>query len=112
VLESQGFEYIALDLDPARIRAARQAGTRSCSATRRTRSCSAKSGCGPPARSSSVSRSATSIGILHSVRRLRPEVPVLVRTQDDARIKELQDAGATDVVRKPSKQVSCWSRTY
>ena len=26
VLESQGFEYIALDLDPARIRAARQAG--------------------------------------------------------------------------------------
>ena len=26
VLESQGFEYIALDLDPGRIRAARQAG--------------------------------------------------------------------------------------
>jgi CPA2 family monovalent cation:H+ antiporter-2 len=25
-------------------------------------------------------------------------VPVLVRTQDDARLKELQDAGATDVV--------------
>ena len=40
----------------------------------------------------------TSIGILHSIRRLRPEVPVLVRTQDDARIKELQEAGATDVV--------------
>jgi monovalent cation:H+ antiporter-2, CPA2 family len=32
------------------------------------------------------------------VRRIRPEVPVLVRTQDDARLKELQDAGATDVV--------------
>jgi CPA2 family monovalent cation:H+ antiporter-2 len=32
------------------------------------------------------------------VRRVRPEVPVLVRTQDDARIQELQDAGATDVV--------------
>src|SRR5256886_13479470 len=46
----------------------------------------------------SFSDPATSIGILHSVRRLRPEVPVLVRTQDDARIKELQDAGATDVV--------------
>ena len=26
VLESQGFEYIALDLDPARIRAAREGG--------------------------------------------------------------------------------------
>ena len=32
------------------------------------------------------------------MRRVRAEVPVLVRTQDDARIQELQDAGATDVV--------------
>src|SRR5206468_4435385 len=40
----------------------------------------------------------TSIGILRGIRQLRPEVPVLVRTQDDARLKELQDAGATDVV--------------
>ena len=46
----------------------------------------------------SFSDPATSIGILRSVRRIRPEVPVLVRTQDDARLKELQDAGATDVV--------------
>jgi monovalent cation:H+ antiporter-2, CPA2 family len=38
------------------------------------------------------------VGILHSIRRLRPDVPVLVRTADDVRIKELQDAGATDVV--------------
>ena len=46
----------------------------------------------------SFSDPATSVGILRSIRRLRPDVPVLVRTQDDARIKELQDAGATDVV--------------
>jgi CPA2 family monovalent cation:H+ antiporter-2 len=46
----------------------------------------------------SFSDPATSIGILRSVRRLHPELPVLVRTQDDARLKELQDAGATDVV--------------
>src|SRR5262249_55800658 len=46
----------------------------------------------------SFSDPATSIGILRSVRRLRPDVPVLVRTQDDARLRELQDAGATDVV--------------
>jgi CPA2 family monovalent cation:H+ antiporter-2 len=46
----------------------------------------------------SFSDPATSIGILRSIRRLRPEVPVLVRTTDDARLKELQDAGATDVV--------------
>jgi CPA2 family monovalent cation:H+ antiporter-2 len=29
---------------------------------------------------------------------MRPELPVLVRTTDDTRLKELQDAGATDVV--------------
>ncbi|HEX8783788.1 MAG TPA: TrkA C-terminal domain-containing protein, partial [Steroidobacteraceae bacterium] len=46
----------------------------------------------------SFSDPATSIGILHSVRRMRPELPVLVRTADDTRLKELQDAGATDVV--------------
>ena len=46
----------------------------------------------------SFSDPATSVGILHSIRRLRPDVPVLVRTQDDAGIKELQEAGATDVV--------------
>jgi len=32
------------------------------------------------------------------LRRLRPEVPVLVRTQDDARIKSCRMPGATDVV--------------
>ena len=46
----------------------------------------------------SFSDPGTSVGILRSIRRLRPAVPVLVRTQDDARLKELQDAGATDVV--------------
>jgi CPA2 family monovalent cation:H+ antiporter-2 len=46
----------------------------------------------------SFSDPTTAIGILRSIRRVRPRVPVLVRTQDDARIKELQEAGATDVV--------------
>ena len=46
----------------------------------------------------SFSDPVTAVGILHSVRRMRPQLPVLVRTQDDARLKELQDAGATDVV--------------
>jgi CPA2 family monovalent cation:H+ antiporter-2 len=99
VLESQGFEYIALDLDPARIRAARQAGDPVIFGDSADEEMLAKAGV---ARASalviSFSDPATAIGILHSVRRLRPELPVLVRTQDDARLKELQDAGATDVV--------------
>jgi CPA2 family monovalent cation:H+ antiporter-2 len=99
VLESQGFEYIALDLDPARIRAARQAGDPVMFGDSSDEELLAKVGLSTAsAVVISFSDPATSLGILHSVRRLRPEVPVLVRTADDARIKELQEAGATDVV--------------
>ena len=99
VLESQGFEYIALDLDPARIRAARQAGDPVIFGDSADEELLAKAGLATAsAVVISFSDPATSIGILRSVRRVRAEVPVLVRTQDDARIKELQDAGATDVV--------------
>lgn len=99
VLESQGFEYIALDLDPARIRAARQAGDPVIFGDSADESLLVKMGLETAsAVVISFSDPATSMGILHSVRRLRPDVPVLVRTADDVGIKELQDAGATDVV--------------
>jgi CPA2 family monovalent cation:H+ antiporter-2 len=99
VLESQGFEYIALDLDPARIRAARQAGDPVIFGDSADESLLMKVGLETAsAVVISFSDPATSLGILNSIRRLRPEVPVLVRVADDARIKELQDAGATDVV--------------
>ncbi len=99
VLESQGFEYIALDLDPARIRAARQAGDPVIFGDSADESLLVKVGLETAsAVVISFSDPATSLGILNSIRRLRPEVPVLVRTADDARIKDLQDAGATDVV--------------
>jgi len=38
------------------------------------------------------------LGFLKSVRKLRPDVPVLVRTQDDTKLDELQKADATEVV--------------
>ncbi|HWW81209.1 MAG TPA: cation:proton antiporter, partial [Steroidobacteraceae bacterium] len=99
VLESQGFEYIALDLDPARIRAARQAGDPVIFGDSADESLLVKMGLETAsAVVISFSDPAISMGILHSVRRLRPDVPVLVRTADDVGIKELQDAGATDVV--------------
>src|SRR5262249_7950725 len=99
VLEAQGFEYIALDLDPARIRAARQAGDPVIFGDSSDEELLAKAGlASASAVVISFSDPATSVSILRSIRRLRPEVPVLVRTQDDARIEELQHAGATDVV--------------
>ncbi|GAC1453524.1 MAG: monovalent cation:proton antiporter family protein [Steroidobacteraceae bacterium] len=99
VLESQGFEYIALDLDPARIRAARQAGDPVVYGDSADEELLTTAGlANASAVVISFSDPATSIGILHSVRRVRPDVPVLVRTEDDARLQELRDAGATDVV--------------
>jgi CPA2 family monovalent cation:H+ antiporter-2 len=99
VLESQGFEYIALDLDPGRIRAARQAGDAVMYGDSSDEEMLSKAGLDhASAVVISFADPHTSIGILHSIRRLRPQVPVLVRTQDDVRLKDLQDAGATDVV--------------
>src|SRR6201996_7367496 len=99
VLESQGFEYIAIDLDPARIRASRQAGDPVMYGDSSDEEILKKAGLDTASATViSFSDPSTALGILHSIRRVRPEVPVLVRTQDDARIKELQDAGATDVV--------------
>ena len=99
VLESQGFEYIALDLDPARIAAARQAGDPVIFGDSADEQILVRAGLATAtALVISFSDPATAIGILRTVRSQRPDVPVLVRTQDDSRIKELQEAGATDVV--------------
>jgi CPA2 family monovalent cation:H+ antiporter-2 len=99
VLEQTGFEYIALDLDPYRIRVGRQAGDpvvygdagqvkvlENVGVARA--SCVVITFAGPE----------VALRILRSVRELRADVPVLVRTQDDSRLEELQAAGATEVV--------------
>jgi CPA2 family monovalent cation:H+ antiporter-2 len=99
VLEQTGFEYIALDVDPQRIRAGRQAGDPVMYGD-----------AAQPAVLQNVGLShvrcvvitfanpAVSLKIVRSVRALRADVPILVRTQDDARLDELQAAGATEVV--------------
>src|SRR5579862_3089646 len=71
VLESQGFEYIALDLDPARIRAARQAGDPVLFGDSADEEMLGKAGLDSAnAVVISFSDPATSLGILESVRRL------------------------------------------
>lgn len=46
----------------------------------------------------SFSDPSTALAIIRAVRRLQPELPVLVRTQDDTRDEELKEAGVTEVV--------------
>jgi CPA2 family monovalent cation:H+ antiporter-2 len=99
VLESHNFEYIALDLDPARIRAARQAGDPVIFGDSADEGMLIRAGL---ERASAViisfSDPVTAIGILRTIRALRANVPILVRTQDDSRLDDLRNAGATDVV--------------
>lgn len=99
VLESQNFEYIAIDLDPARIRAARQAGDPVIFGDSSDEELLEVAGLATAsAVVISFSDPGTAVTILHSVRRIKPDVPVLVRTQDDGRLQELKEAGATEVV--------------
>jgi len=99
VLESQGFEYLAIDIDPAHVRAARAAGEPvfwgDCADEELWHQLGLQ-------KASVViitfADPSVAVGIVRLVRRLRAEVPVLVRTQDDSRLEELTRAGATEVV--------------
>jgi CPA2 family monovalent cation:H+ antiporter-2 len=99
VLDSQGFEYLAVDLDPANVRTARLAGVPvvwgDCADERLLHNL------GLNLASVVIITFAdptVAIGVIRAVRRLRTDVPVLVRTADDSRLAELSAAGATEVV--------------
>jgi len=99
VLDSQGFEYLAIDLDPANVRAARQAGGSvvwgDCADEELLRSLGLDLA---TVVIITFADPAVALHVIRAVRRLRTDVPVLVRTQDDSRLAELSAAGATEVV--------------
>ena len=99
VLESQGFEYIAIDLDPARIRLARGAGDPVVFGDSSDEELLHSVGLrNASAVIVTFANPAVSVHIVRAIRRLRGDVPVLVRTQDDVGLAELREAGATDIV--------------
>jgi CPA2 family monovalent cation:H+ antiporter-2 len=99
VLEATGFEYIALELDAYRIRAGRQAGDPVIYGDAGEVKVLENVGV---AHASCVvitfANPEVALRILRSVRELRKDVPILVRTQDDTKLEQLQAAGATEVV--------------
>jgi len=99
VLRSQGFEYLAMDIDPANVRMARQSGDPIIWGDSADEDLLHTVGVD---RTSVVivtfADPAVAVGVVRAVRRLRADVPILVRTQDDARLAELSQAGATEVV--------------
>jgi CPA2 family monovalent cation:H+ antiporter-2 len=99
VLASQGFEYLALDLDPANVRAARAAGEPVVWGDSADEQLLHNLGLDQATVVIiTFANPAVAIGIVRAVRRLRADVPVLVRAQDDSRRADLLLAGATEVV--------------
>jgi CPA2 family monovalent cation:H+ antiporter-2 len=99
VLEGEGFEFLAMDLDPVRVRSARAAGDAvvygDAADEGMLKSAGLDSANAVVVTFSDTSRS---LAIVRAVRRQRRQLPILVRAADDARLEELLAAGATEVV--------------
>lgn len=99
MLDREGIPYMALDLDPDRVRQAAAAGDSVVygDATRLQALMAAGL-----VRASAVVVTyidvPAALKVLANTRAHAPQVPVVVRTQDDAYLDKLQDAGATEVV--------------
>lgn len=99
MLEPEGIPYMALDLDPDRVRQAAAAGQSVVYGdAARLPSLMAAGLARANAVVVSYPDTASALKILHLVREHAPRVPVIVRTIDDADLEQLRAAGATEVV--------------
>jgi monovalent cation:H+ antiporter-2, CPA2 family len=99
MLEREGIPYMALDLDPDRVRQATAAGDSVVFGDASRLQALIAAGL---ARASAVVVTYLDVPgamkVLSHARSHAPHVPVIVRTQDDRNLEELQAAGATEVV--------------
>jgi CPA2 family monovalent cation:H+ antiporter-2 len=99
MLEQEDIRYVALDLDPDRVREAAAAGDSVVFGDAGRRETLAAAG---------VTRAAalvvsyndlhSALKVIHFAHALNPRLPIIVRTQDDADLDKLLAAGATEVV--------------
>jgi CPA2 family monovalent cation:H+ antiporter-2 len=99
LLESEDIPFVALDNDPQRVREAAGDGSSVTYGDAGRREVLMAAGVAK-ARAVVISFAnvALAMKILHHVQQLRPDLPVVVRTVDDAEIDKLLGAGATEVV--------------
>jgi len=99
ILEREGIPYMALDLDPDRVRQAAAAGDSVVFGDASRLQALMAAGL---ARASAVVVTYLDVNgalkVLDKTRSHAPQVPVIVRTQDDHDLEKLQAAGATEVV--------------
>ncbi|HCU54000.1 MAG TPA: potassium transporter [Gammaproteobacteria bacterium] len=99
MLKEEGLSYLGLDLDPVRVRDARDAGEPVVFGDSARRDVLLAAGL-QHARALVISfvDVPTATRILSATRDLRPDMPVIVRTLDDRDLETLKAAGATEVV--------------
>jgi len=99
LLDAEGLRYVALDLDPERVREAAAAGDTVVFADSSRREALIAAGI---MRASAIALTfadaAAAVRVLTHVRALNPALPVVVRARDEADIERLTAAGATEVV--------------
>jgi CPA2 family monovalent cation:H+ antiporter-2 len=99
LLAAEGVRYVALDLDPERVREAAAAGDTVVFADSARREALVAAGI---SRAAAVvvtfSDAAAAVRVLANVHELNPRVPVIVRARDEADIERLVAAGASEVV--------------
>ncbi|HQD49476.1 NAD-binding protein, partial [Ottowia sp.] len=99
VLEQEGMPYIALDLDPDRVRQARAAGQSVAFGDAAKAQALLAAGLN---RASAVAitylDTHSVLQVLSTIRALAPQLPIVVRTQTDRDLDRLRMAGATEVV--------------
>jgi CPA2 family monovalent cation:H+ antiporter-2 len=99
LLEQESIAFIALDVDPQRVKEAAAAGESVVFGDAARREVVTAAGLmRAAALVISYSDTASALRILSLVNELRPGVPVVVRTLDDSDIEVLKQAGATEVV--------------
>ena len=98
-LAEEGIPFVALDLDPVRVRDAHTGGEPVYYGDAAERDMLEAVGV-MNARLVVISHDdvGAALKVLHHVRALRPELPVMARTRDESRVEELRQAGATETV--------------
>lgn len=99
LLEAEGFEFVALDMDPIRVQNARLAGEPVHYGNSRHFSILISAGIAKAkALVLSFDDLAACKNIIPQVRKAYPDLPILVRTRDDSELDSLLKAGATEII--------------
>jgi CPA2 family monovalent cation:H+ antiporter-2 len=99
MLEQEDIGYVALDLDPDRVREAAAAGDSVVYGDAARREALVAAGVNRAAALViTYTDTPSAVKVIHFAHEINPQLPIIVRTEDDADLEKLQAAGAAEVV--------------